>query len=368
MNQTRRPVALGNIVFFFGAGASKADGAPMTTELLLRAIDTYKTDERIITVKKFIRDFFSVNDFSFINERDFPTFEEVLTPIDMGLLRAEEFSNELNLDKLAILRDNLIYSICKVLSDSLVGKGQHHKTFVSKLFGLPYGQGGNNNNNISFISTNYDILLDNQLADLHESSVDLDLDYGIDFRNFGDDWSRPRLDASIFLFKLHGSLNWLFCPTCNSIKITPYTKGVMKIWSEFEVCEGDDCRQRPLIIPPTYQKVYSNAHLSQVWLRAEHLLRRASSVVFVGYSLPESDVHIKYLLKKSLFKANCHKSKCKITVIDKKGKSSDSEEAIRYRRLFGDIDYQPIGFEAFAATVDAMLGSKIRIDYGHFEK
>ena len=48
---------------------------------------------------------------------------------------------------------------------------------------------------------------------------------------------------------------------------------------------------------------------------------------------------------------------CKITVIDKKGKSSDSEEAIRYRRLFGDIDYQPIGFEAFAATIVAMLGS-----------
>ena len=29
------------------------------------------------------------------------------------------------------------------------------------------------------------------------------------------------------LFKPHGSLNWLFCPTCNELEITPKEKGVV---------------------------------------------------------------------------------------------------------------------------------------------
>ncbi len=358
MIQTSSTDVSGKTVFFFGAGASKSDDAPLTTELLLKAIDQYKTDERIIKVKKFIHDFFSVSIFDPDQKEIFPTFEEVLTPIDIGLLRAEEFSSEYNVDKLAELRDNLTYSICKVLSDSLRGKGQHHNTFVSKLFGVPYEPRDITFcKNVAFISTNYDILLDNQLADLRDSEFDIDLDYGINFRNFGIDWKRPRFDNSVLLFKLHGSLNWLFCPTCNSIKITPYQKGVMKIWTDFEVCEEDNSRQRPLIIPPTYQKVYSNAYLSQIWLRAEHILRTASHVVFIGYSLPEADIHIKYLLKKSLFKGNCCKPKCRITVIDKKGKNSTSDEALRYKRLFGDIDYQPIGFKEFAIKVNEIIFS-----------
>ncbi len=81
---------------------------------------------------------------------------------------------------------------------------------------------------IIFVSTNYDILIDNALVD--EYKYDIDLDYGVEFRNFerADDWTRPRRNKSVLLCKPHGSLNWLFCPTCNELELTPKEKGVVE--------------------------------------------------------------------------------------------------------------------------------------------
>jgi hypothetical protein len=197
-------------------------------------------------------------------------------------------------------------------------------------------------------------LLDNALIRLGEEGRNdyVDLDYGIEFRNEGTDWRCPR-SVRVYLLKLHGSLNWLFCPTCNTIKITPKEKGVMRIFTHSEVCENDSSMQKALIIPPTWQKVYDNPHLVSIWLRAEKILRDAERIFFIGYSMPEADVHIKYLLKKSLFRRRGRHPE--IVVIDQVGHTEDSPEYTRYRRLFGDIQYYPIGFENFAVNVGDYL-------------
>ena len=119
----------------------------------------------------------------------------------------------------------------------------------------------------------------------------------------------------------------------------------MRIWTEFETCERDHALQRPLIIPPTWQKNYDNPHLAAIWLKAEELLGDTERILFVGYSLPESDVSIRYLLKKSLFRC---KYKPEIAVVTEKGKDESSEEYKRYRRLFGRISFESIGFEKLA--------------------
>ncbi|CAG0986667.1 hypothetical protein METP3_02399 [Methanosarcinales archaeon] len=107
----------------------------------------------------------------------------------------------------------------------------------------------------------------------------IDLDYGIRFRNEGKGWRRPR-DKKVYLLKLHGSLNWLYCPTCNSIKITPKDKGAMRIFTHSEVCEKDHSNQKALIIPPTFQKVYDNPYLVSIWLQAEKMLRACLNIYF----------------------------------------------------------------------------------------
>jgi hypothetical protein len=328
--------------FVFGAGASAAEGASTLTELLKNAFSKFPNDSKVRNAKHFIQDLFPVE---FATWRNVPSFEEILTPIDIALSRQDEISEEWNINELSRVRNDLIYCICRTLSEELKRPKNIHRKFVNHLSStfLDFKE------KFVFLSLNYDILLDNALADLYDQGVDLD--YGIEFRNFGRDWERPRLERAVLLLKLHGSLNWLFCPVCDLIKITPREKGVMKIFTEFEVCETDGAQQRPFIVPPTWQKAYDNPYLGTIWLKAEGALMRANRVYFIGYSLPESDIHIRYLLKRSLYRK---REKILITVVDKERKDGSECEA-RYERMFHNVTYLPIGFEKFAENLDEYL-------------
>jgi hypothetical protein len=83
------------------------------------------------------------------------------------------------------------------------------------------------------------------------------------------------------------------------------------------------------------------------------MLREASKVFFIGYSMPASDVHIKYLLKKSLFRGNPPHPE--IIVIDREDKNENSAIFKRYKRLFGKINYQPIGFDNFSKNPNKLF-------------
>ncbi|HYC57785.1 MAG TPA: hypothetical protein VEL28_22860 [Candidatus Binatia bacterium] len=47
-----------------------------------------------------------------------------------------------------------------------------------------------------------------------------------------------------------------------------------------------------LVVAPSHLKDYRNPHLSLVWYEAQRMLRQATKVVFVGYSLPDDDVEV----------------------------------------------------------------------------
>jgi hypothetical protein len=153
--------------------------------------------------------------------------------------------------------------------------------------------------NIVFVSTNYDILIDNALTDEH-SSGGIDLDFGVEFRNFErpDSWRRPALNNRIRLLKPHRSLNWLFCRTCNELEITPKEKGVIRLISDFNhaACPRCDSVYTPLIVPPTFYKDMNNVFLSTIWNRTDVALQKVNHIIFCGYSFPGADIHIKYSL------------------------------------------------------------------------
>jgi hypothetical protein len=145
----------------------------------------------------------------------------------------------------------LVFLVAKVLDARLEGQA----TFYRKLVGAL--RRADELRNVVFVSTNYDILIDNALAD--EYRHEMDLDYGVDFRNFDrpDDWRRPRRGRSVSLFKPHGSLNWLFCPTCNELELTPKEKGVVtRLITDFAHAACPHCASiySPLIVPPTFYK------------------------------------------------------------------------------------------------------------------
>lgn len=350
------------LVFIFGAGASKAEGAPTSDELLVRSLRELRNSVPALNIMDFLKDFFYMHADDLELDK-IPTFEELLTIIDISLSRQDDLTRKWNYKKLMELRNDLIYCIAKILEQTLEHGGRLHKKFINNLFELPK----RNNKNTSFISLNYDILLDNRLIDLYVKK-DWDIDYGIEFRNFvksierkpeerleftqvPNEWHWPRKDRAIYLLKLHGSLNWLYCPNCNTVKITKKEKGALRIWTEFETCEIDGSLQRPLIVPPTWQKVYENPHLVKIWLRAAEVLSRTDKVIFVGYSLPDSDIRLKYLFKKFLYRDDVS-LKPKISVVLREDEETKEIEK-RYKRIFGqDVNTITEGFKKFVDNLD----------------
>src|SRR2546425_13182087 len=66
------------------------------------------------------------------------------------------------------------------------------------------------------------------------------------------------------------------------------------------MCPECKTRLRPILVTSTYRKDYRNPHLTRIWYEAERALQQANRVFFVGYSLPDDDVEVIYLLKRGL--------------------------------------------------------------------
>lgn len=349
---------------FLGAGASKAEGAPLQSELFRDYFSSH-TFRRSRTamdqeLAAFFREMFDID----VKRRnlvnaDFPTFEEVLGLTDLALMRKEAFrrfdvdSRAKHGGRLQLTAQYLVFLVAKVLDEKLRDSKQIHRRLVTGL------RRADKLRNTVFVSTNYDILIDNALT---EEYAYADLDYGAEFRNFDrpDDWKRPRPGRNVFLFKPHGSLNWLFCPACNELELTPKEKGVVTrlLISDVrdKVCTECGTLFSPLIVPPTFYKDLSNVFLSSIWNRTDIALRKVNHIIFCGYSFPDADIHIKYLLKRA---QTNRRDRLRITVINQhpnKEPDLSKQERQRYLRFLGPaVNYTNLSFGDFAADTMAVL-------------
>jgi NAD-dependent SIR2 family protein deacetylase len=310
---------------------------------------------------KFFRLVFGIDVATVQNDVDFPTFEEALGILDLAELRRESLRN-LSLeagtsDSIRTTHHYLVFAMALVIAEQLRGEiPRLHEKLVRNL-----RDEGRLQSTI-FISTNYDILIDNALLNPPQEEISGSLiDYGVEFTNFDIPegvqqqwrrWNRPNPTATK-LYKLHGSLNWLFCPTCNSLTLTPGMKGAIQLLgiddpaAKCQVCQS---LMTPIIVPPTFYKDMSRIFLSMVWNKAESALRKADHLILCGYSFPDADMHIKYLLKR--VQTNRSPQNLRVTVISNHPDKTDEqkrEEKLRYQRFLGrDVNYTDSSFEDFA--------------------
>jgi NAD-dependent SIR2 family protein deacetylase len=352
---------------FLGAGASAAEGAPVQSDLFYeyfraprRRTEPRRSSHLLENAVRqmnaelatFFDQMFGVDVFDTGNLRTalFPTFEEALGILDLAERRKESLKDfdlenmATNSNRIRFVRQYLVMLMATVLHDKLKTSGTMHRTLAAKLHGA-----GRIRETV-FITTNYDILIDNALTKLHTDGVLLD--YGIDFTNFDqvDDWRRPD-DSAVKLYKIHGSLNWLFCPTCNTVTLTPKEKGIIVLITDFQKSRCPSCGSVivPIVVPPTYFKDMSNLFLSVVWHKAEQALRRIDHVVFCGYSFPDADIHIKYLIKRVQTNRT---QRLRFTVCNNhhgKNPALADEEKRRYKRFLGaSVEYTDRSFDDFA--------------------
>jgi len=329
-----------NQVIILGAGASKSEGAPLQSELFIEFFKSYKNDKQGKLILDFFKDFWGININNFQSpDIKFPTFEECLGILDWAHIR-NECLRGYSQERLNTVRSALIYLIAKVLDENLKEKDVHHKCLVNRLVAE------NMLTQTAFISLNYDIIIDNVLTEL---AFDFNIDYGLDSINAN---RKKQARSSVLLLKLHGSLNWLYCPTCNNMEITPKKKQAIKTFYKEEKCSICHAPTSPIIIPPTLYKEMNNPFIQQIILKTDIILRNVEKIFFCGYSFSDSDMHLKYLLKRAEIFNNITPEIHIINYHDGKKEVKLAEEKERFIRFFNNVDnifyHQDISFENFA--------------------
>ncbi|QIB69727.1 hypothetical protein Ami103574_10510 [Aminipila butyrica] len=322
-------------VIFLGAGASKADGAPLQRELFcsyFQACEDEGFNRRYPLkhskvkglVDRYFKNFFAFEEDFNYRQAVFPTFEEALGILDLAIERNEKYRSDLgNLYK---YRTALIFAMAQAIQYKIEARqngmqGESHAKLIENLEEV-ISQG-----DITFISTNYDIILDNVLG------RKFDVDYGFYHLDRGD-----AAEKSVKLLKIHGSLNWKYCPVCKCIDAKIDPQGTLSIVDNPGAVTCGQCRGEAqyIIVPPTYYKDMGNVYLTNIWNNAEKVLREADHIVFSGYSLPSADMHIKYLLKRAELN-RAKENPFKATVINyfpDKINGAIQKEEHRYHRFF----------------------------------
>jgi hypothetical protein len=274
----------------------------------------------------------------------FPTFEEALGLLELAEDRGEFFRGfgglHQEVPRGRELQSHLITLIAIYLERRLRNPNNHHRALVDRLRHLGLLP------KTAFVSLNYDILIDNAL----ETQGSTGIDYGVPFSNHAN----AVRGAAVPLLKLHGSLNWLYCPTCNALDHYPEQKVAahLPIDPHRGVCSRCQEPRVPILIPPTFFKVMSNIFLQQIWKQTEDELRRAARIIFCGYSFPDADLHVKYLLKRA--EVNRNDRPPRVFVLNEHPGKTDEAiriEQDRYGRFFrekNEVIWVHAGFQQFA--------------------
>ena len=139
----------------------------------------------------------------------------------------------------------------------------------------------------TIITFNYDTLIEDALLDL-----------GLPFRYADDkmiEW-RPPLPWTdlerepISILKLHGAVNL-------AARTDPDLGLQLLAYRSYQDLRNE--RHTPMLVAPTWDKSF-HGYLSAVLEEALSALRTATRIVIVGYSVPQTDQHFKYLLAAGL--------------------------------------------------------------------
>src|SRR5207302_4420497 len=123
-------------------------------------------------------------------------------------------------------------------------------------------------------------------------------------------------------------------------------------------CEFCQTGMLPVIVTPTFYKDMSRIFLSNIWNKTENALREVDHMIFCGYSLPDADMHIKYLLKRMQTNRVSKSDQVRLTLVNHHSAKTEAQaktEEQRYFRYFGkkSVTDTRKSFEAFASDPKA---------------
>jgi len=307
-------------VFILGAGASYSHSNkefPLINDIfkvakkelvtpLLYDMNTLNPDYGV--VERYIRTNFNKSIFDIRHQLN---IEDILTNLEIDIEKSK--SNDLQ-----IVRDRVM-KIILVTFFKLTSKSEYYKKngeyylFFDKL-----------KDNDTIITYNWDLLLDNIFdrkrltSKLENRDLSGDVMENISkkqylrmlielsaYRDFT--WDRTgapyeKYHSKGYYLKLHGSIDWLYCPNedCGSYSKVFPVKNI--IGEEYFIadykCSECSSRMKHLIIPPVLNKNYSNfPFIKKLWNIALEELKSADELVIWGYRLPPTDFYNMWLFR-----------------------------------------------------------------------
>ena len=140
----------------------------------------------------------------------------------------------------------------------------------------------NNQNNFStnsIITFNYDLIVE-------EALTSLSIPY-----NYAVGQKKSSSESHVELLKLHGSINW-----GEKVGSTTSYETDNKSYEEL-LNKG----QTPQLVPPTWRKIFTGP-LRNIWDNSIQSLEKATRIIVIGFSMPATDSHFKYLMAAGLQK------------------------------------------------------------------
>ena len=319
-------------VYFLGAGFSADAGGPIQNQIIQFILDPefskkfdykpYLKQARLDFIN-FIKEKLLIPD-SLIEKI---SLEDIFTPIDRAISYGKSFQ-DIDSKSLAELREKFHFLMVVAIPFGVYYNAK------SKVYIENFAKYINNiakrrlddlkKDEIAIITSNWDILLDNELNKLTREFSENDqrvgnkrlavLDYCCYISSLqNDEFIKPGLFAlgkegyNIKYLKLHGSMNWLHCPNCQRMYIKYNVKTMLSNQKYCKHCKTnyglDNVKSIELksnLLLPTFIKDLSNIQIQLIWQNAGIELSEASKIVFIGYSLPQADFEIRQLLSRCI--------------------------------------------------------------------
>ncbi len=291
------------IVFLLGAGASKPapSNIPVTKELLRHLFTSAERSNReeVTQVAEFCKRHEIENIEDLLTAAQVATFcsrnPAILKLTEFLLYRdnpdepGRRFRRAFEVSSIALLQDTFQMLFASLSGIMLPAKPNACHTAIASF--------AQEASDTVFITTNYDLCIDLALQEAgHQFS------YGIEFAN------QPSVggSASTRLLKLHGSLNWFYCETCQKVQLVDITKMLEDFEQErspypvIGVCKTCSGQRRGMAVPPLAMKFDFFPPLTPLINAAEQAFNNADLVVAIGFSFADADLYISRMISKAL--------------------------------------------------------------------
>jgi len=282
------------VLFFVGAGASKPSPSdiPTVNELLpelwkksslmekkpLEKLRTWCTENNIKNIEEMLTAV-TISNFIIENSKVHGLLKSVLYPEWERLkgMSIRDIDSVLHLN-------NMLDTIFSLLVGTML---QARPNAIHRAIGA-YAKG---RTNVNIITTNYDACIDQAFDEL-----EVGYNYVFNMLNGID---------SLSLVKMHGSINWFYCDTCQSVFLPPIETVESSIKSKIPypvtgMCPNCNAPVKQFIIPPVAHKYLTHPPIVQVWDCGRKILEQANIVVIIGYSFIDADDYIAKMLVKAI--------------------------------------------------------------------